>query len=266
MSASSSEAKGPSSWAIERIVIHTTNPEKSLHFYSSLFEFTPENEQQWRSKQAPFPSVRVSPSLVLDLVPSKEQGASGSGVRKLSFCTTGEKLLRLHSLIREAGIHIEEGPARNGEGVSLSVQDPSGVLVEATTYETQYVEELLVVTEAATKVFSASYNQSTETLHLIGNVPSFVAGLLKYYCDQKRKTEDVKVQLLKSKAEASFLGGSEYLLKCGETDYFRIHIALSRAALREGWQAFDGQNYGGSSGVSCRFTSWMKEPSTTLTN
>ncbi|KAL6078342.1 ATP-dependent RNA helicase DBP3 [Balamuthia mandrillaris] len=112
----------------------------------------------------------------------------------------------------------------------------------------------------AIQVFGVSY--SGDRMHLVGNVPDCVVGIVRKFCKDRQKDGNKQIQFLQSAADDSWLGGSEYIVtKCEDNNFFRLHVALSRAVLREGWTKFDDQKYGGHSGVQNNMTSWMKDPS-----
>ncbi|KAL6054642.1 hypothetical protein QOT17_015958 [Balamuthia mandrillaris] len=111
----------------------------------------------------------------------------------------------------------------------------------------------------AIQVFGMSY--SGGRLHVIGNVPNYVTGVLKKFCRERQKDGNKQIQFLQSAAENAWLGGSEYIItKCDDTYFFRLHVAISRAVLRDGWSKFDDQKYGGAAGMENNMILFMKDP------
>src|SRR5688572_15880848 len=83
----------------------------------------------WRSGAVPFPSVRISPTAIIDLV----GGGDGADGRLDHFCIAVSPT-DLAALAAARGLDVVEGPVprfgAQGEATSIYVRDPDGCVVE----------------------------------------------------------------------------------------------------------------------------------------
>ena len=92
-----------------------------------------------------FPSVRITPTAIIDLFPAGPMAApadaTDEGQRLNHFCLTVDAagFAALQSRLDAAGVDIEEGPATRwgaqGDATSIYFKDPDGVRVEVRTYD-----------------------------------------------------------------------------------------------------------------------------------
>ncbi|TSB31167.1 VOC family protein [Streptomyces benahoarensis] len=66
--------------AFDRLVLHVADIERSLAFYTGPLGLEPVRVEEWRAGKVSFPSVRVSPTTIIDLVEAPDGGAGGSNV------------------------------------------------------------------------------------------------------------------------------------------------------------------------------------------
>lgn len=118
--------------AFDHLVLNVADVERSLRFYCGLLGLSPVRVEQWRAGQVPFPSVRVSPDTIIDLV-SRPRGESNVD----HFCLVVEPL-NWHDLIDSGDFTVLEGPVdrygARGQAVSIYVQDPDRNTVELRWY------------------------------------------------------------------------------------------------------------------------------------
>lgn len=117
---------------LDHIVLLCTDVERSLAWYTELLGLEPERVEEWRSGVAPFPSVRIDSSTIIDLF----EGQSADG-RLDHFCVVIEPV-DLAALAASGDFDVVDGPGRRfgarGDGTSLYVRDPDGTVVELRHY------------------------------------------------------------------------------------------------------------------------------------
>lgn len=118
--------------AFDHLVLNVADVERSLRFYCDLLGLTPLRVEQWRAGQVPFPSVRVTPDTIIDLV-QRPRGESNVD----HICLVVEPL-NWHDVIASGDFTVLEGPVdrwgARGDALSLYVQDPDGNTVELRWY------------------------------------------------------------------------------------------------------------------------------------
>ncbi|MGW1198081.1 VOC family protein [Streptomyces sp. NPDC002536] len=116
----------------DHLVLNVSDAERSLAFYCGPLGLEPVRVEEWRAGQVPFPSVRVSPTTIIDLV----EGPRGeSNVDHL--CLVVEPL-DWQGVIDAGVFDVVRGPSHNfgarGMAESLYVRDPDGNVVELRWY------------------------------------------------------------------------------------------------------------------------------------
>jgi catechol 2,3-dioxygenase-like lactoylglutathione lyase family enzyme len=118
--------------ALDHVVLRCADVDATLAWYRDLLGLEPVRVEQWRAGQVPFPSVRVSDHTIIDLVP----GPSDDG-RLDHLCLVVEPV-DLAALAASGEYDVVEGPVRRfgarGDGTSLYVRDPDGLVVELRHY------------------------------------------------------------------------------------------------------------------------------------
>ncbi|MGB9344840.1 MAG: VOC family protein [Ilumatobacteraceae bacterium] len=117
---------------LDHIVLVSADVERTLAWYCDLLGLEPERVEEWRRGEVPFPSVRVSPTTIIDLI----AGEPVDG-RLDHFCLVVEPT-DLDAVAASGEFTVVDGPARRfgarGDGTSLYVRDPDGTLVELRHY------------------------------------------------------------------------------------------------------------------------------------
>ncbi|MCL2395898.1 MAG: VOC family protein [Acidimicrobiaceae bacterium] len=117
---------------IDHVVLNVADVERSLDFYEKTLGLAPVRVDEWRRGDAPFPSVRVDDSFIIDLFPAAPNGANLD-----HFCLVVEPT-DLDELAASGRFEVVTGPGRRfgarGDGMSLYVKDPDGNTVELRCY------------------------------------------------------------------------------------------------------------------------------------
>ncbi|MBY8885424.1 VOC family protein [Streptomyces sp. PTM05] len=120
--------------AFDHLVLNVADVERSLAFYTGPLGLEPVRVREWRAGDAPFPSVRVSPTTIIDLVRTPDQ-AKGSNVDHI--CLVVEPL-DWQEVVDSGVFTVVDGPGERfgarGTAVSLYVRDPDGNTVELRWY------------------------------------------------------------------------------------------------------------------------------------
>lgn len=120
--------------AFDHLVLVVADVERSLAWYRDVLGLEEVRVAEWRAGEAPFPSVRVSPTTIVDLV----RGERG-GVNVDHFCLVVEPGTDLGALGASGVLDVVEGPTgprfgARGDAASLYVRDPDGNVVELRAY------------------------------------------------------------------------------------------------------------------------------------
>ncbi len=131
---------------LDHIVLNIEDDEAIIDFYTNILMLPAERLEDYRTGNAPFPSIRINQNTVIDLFPKKlweHEVSAGQGFRNLNhFCLslTKKDWEDLHGRLRDHKIAISEGPVQRwgarGSGTSIYFSDPEGNMIEARFYET----------------------------------------------------------------------------------------------------------------------------------
>ncbi|MGW1893293.1 VOC family protein [Streptomyces sp. NPDC002004] len=121
--------------AFDHLVLNVADVERSLAFYCGPLGLEPVRVEEWRAGKAPFPSVRVSPTTIIDIVQGPEGAPQGSNVDHI--CLVVEPL-DWQEVIDSGTFTVLDGPGKRfgarGTALSLYVSDPDGNTVELRWY------------------------------------------------------------------------------------------------------------------------------------
>lgn len=121
--------------AFDHLVLNVADVERALGFYGGTLGLAPERVEQWRAGAVPFPSVRVTPDTVIDLVERPRGESGGSNVDHL--CLVVEPL-DWEQVVDSGEFTVLEGPVgrwgARGSAQSVYVRDPDGNTVELRWY------------------------------------------------------------------------------------------------------------------------------------
>lgn len=118
--------------AFDHVVLNVEDVERSLEFYCGPLGLEPVQAGQWRAGEVPFPSVRVSPTTIIDLVDKPRGDANVDHI-----CLVVEPL-DWQEVIDSGVFTVVEGPASRsgarGIAQSIYVLDPDGNTIELRWY------------------------------------------------------------------------------------------------------------------------------------
>ncbi|MFF7731104.1 VOC family protein [Streptomyces sp. NPDC008001] len=121
--------------AFDHLVLNVADVERSLAFYTGPLGLDPVRVDEWRAGRAPFPSVRVSPTTIIDLVERDRGDTAASNVDHI--CLVVEPL-DWQTVVDSGTFTVTDGPderyGARGDGQSLYVLDPDGNTVELRWY------------------------------------------------------------------------------------------------------------------------------------
>ncbi|WFB10366.1 VOC family protein [Streptomyces sp. LX-29] len=121
--------------AFDHLVLNVADIERSLAFYTGPLGLEPVRVEEWRAGEVPFPSVRVSPSTIIDLITPGTDAPRGSNVDHI--CLAVEPL-DWQEVVASGVFTVVDGPGKRfgarGTAESLYVTDPDGNTVELRWY------------------------------------------------------------------------------------------------------------------------------------
>lgn len=117
---------------LDHLVLNVEDIERSLAFYCATLGLEPVRVDEWRAGRIRFPSVRISPDTIIDLV-QRQRGESNVD----HICLVVDPL-DWHDVIASGVFTVLEGPVSRygarGQASSLYVQDPDRNTVELRWY------------------------------------------------------------------------------------------------------------------------------------
>jgi catechol 2,3-dioxygenase-like lactoylglutathione lyase family enzyme len=117
---------------LDHIVLVCRDVEASLAFYCDQLGLEPERVDLWRDRKVPFPSVRITPTTIIDLF----GGDPGTGRNLDHVCLTfeGDTLEALQARFPD-GRRGDDLFGAQGLANSLYIQDPDGNTIELRAYD-----------------------------------------------------------------------------------------------------------------------------------
>jgi len=119
---------------LDHVVLVVADVERSLAWYLDELGATPERIDEWRAGEAPFPSVRLSATTIIDIIAGERSGTNVDHV-----CIEIEPV-DLEAVVASGRFDVVGGPSllfgARGTGVGLYVRDPDGNVVELRHYGT----------------------------------------------------------------------------------------------------------------------------------
>ncbi|MER7553035.1 MULTISPECIES: VOC family protein [Streptomyces] len=116
----------------DHLVLNVGDVERALDFYCGALGLEPVRVEEWRAGKVPFPSVRVSPTTIIDLL-DRPRGESNVD----HICLVVEPL-DWQEVIDSGVFTVKEGPVprfgARGSATSVYVLDPDGNTVELRWY------------------------------------------------------------------------------------------------------------------------------------
>lgn len=121
----------------DHVVLRVRDVERSLAFYLVELGLAPVRVDAWRAGRAPFPSVRVSDDVIIDLLAAPEDHAGSGNVDHICLVVAP---VDWHAVIAAGRFEVVDGPdtryGARGNGQSLYIRDPDQNVVELRYYPT----------------------------------------------------------------------------------------------------------------------------------
>jgi len=128
---------------MDHIVLNVADIDRSLAFYTKLLGLPGEREDEWRAGQVGFPSVRINPGTIIDLmagpVPGASEGKKTQGnLNHYCMVVAGNDLTPALDHLAANGVAVHNGPlsrwGARGRATSVYLLDPDGNEVELRCY------------------------------------------------------------------------------------------------------------------------------------
>ncbi|MEU9125397.1 VOC family protein [Streptomyces sp. NPDC048506] len=122
----------------DHLVLTVQDIERSLAFYCGPLGLEPVRVDAWRAGTAPFPSVRISPTTIIDLITRPDAGPGTADSSNVDHICLVVDPLDWQEVIDSGAFTVLEGPVdrygARGDARSIYVQDPDGNTVELRWY------------------------------------------------------------------------------------------------------------------------------------
>jgi len=134
---------------LDHVVLWTDDPLRALAFYEGVVGLTPVHADEFRAGTAPFPSVRVSATTIVDLMArvaapvvdamAGVAGSAGHAVNHVCFAMSEAEYLALRDRLATAGVAVSGTMEQSFGAQGLAPQaiyfrDPDGNVLEARYY------------------------------------------------------------------------------------------------------------------------------------
>lgn len=117
---------------VDHLVLNVSDPERTLAWYRDKLGLEPARYDEWKRGEAPFVSVRLNGTTVIDLMVKDRTGTNVD-----HFCVVVEEV-DLQAVADSGEFEVVGGPwplwGAQGEGTGLYVKDPDGNVVELRHY------------------------------------------------------------------------------------------------------------------------------------
>jgi catechol 2,3-dioxygenase-like lactoylglutathione lyase family enzyme len=125
----------PNVIGFDHLVLLVADTETSVAWYRDVLGMPIERLEEWRRKEVFFPSVRISPTALIDIIPRGDGDAPKRG-NVDHFCLVVDD--DVHALAASGAFDVVDGPdtrwGAQGDATSLYVKDPDGNVVELRRY------------------------------------------------------------------------------------------------------------------------------------
>jgi catechol 2,3-dioxygenase-like lactoylglutathione lyase family enzyme len=124
----------PAAFALDHLVLVVADVERALDWYGRHAGLAAERVEEWRRGELPFPSLRIDDATVIDVIPGLDDPAPRGHLDHICLVVDGPHLDTLAADLEVVDEGIRSGA--RGDGRSIYVRDPDGLLVEFRTYDT----------------------------------------------------------------------------------------------------------------------------------
>ena len=118
---------------LDHVVLIVSDVEASVRWYQDLLGCQVERLDEWRRHEAPFVSLRITPTTIIDLFAGV--APPGTGIDHVALVVADVDLEQFAS---STDLEIESGPSSlwgaRGHGTGLYLRDPDRNLIELRTY------------------------------------------------------------------------------------------------------------------------------------
>jgi catechol 2,3-dioxygenase-like lactoylglutathione lyase family enzyme len=124
----------PAALGLDHLVLVVDDVERTLAWYGRHAGLAPERADEWRRGEVFFPSLRVDPTTVIDVVPGREGDGRGHLDHICFVVEPGHQA----ALAADPDLEVVEEGTRwgaQGDAHSIYVRDPDGLLVEFRSYD-----------------------------------------------------------------------------------------------------------------------------------
>jgi catechol 2,3-dioxygenase-like lactoylglutathione lyase family enzyme len=121
----------------DHLVLRVADTRRSVAFYGDLLGLEVLRYDEWDRGEVFFVSVRITPSTIIDLLETGSDADAAQGHLD-HLCLVVDPVTDLAALAADERFAVVEGPVprwgARGDGTSVYVRDPDGVMVELRTY------------------------------------------------------------------------------------------------------------------------------------
>jgi catechol 2,3-dioxygenase-like lactoylglutathione lyase family enzyme len=123
---------------LDHLVLKLRNEAAMITFYTDILGLEAERLEDYRNGRAPFPSIRINPTTVIDLFPTTLEAPVTPNLDHFCLTLDGASWELVRNRLTEHGVEID-GPHTRwgalGDGQSIYVADPDGNSVELKTHD-----------------------------------------------------------------------------------------------------------------------------------
>ena len=117
---------------IDHLVLAVSDVDRTLAWYEDQLGLEPLRVEEWRRGEAPFPSLRVSESIIIDVIAGPR---AGENVDHICLLVDVDDL---DAVVESGKFDVVSGPSRlwgaRGYGQGVYVRDPDGNVLELRHY------------------------------------------------------------------------------------------------------------------------------------
>lgn len=117
--------------AVDHIVLNVADAERSMAWYRDRLGLQPVRYEEWKGGEAPFLSLRVNETTIIDLLVTDR---TGENVNHFALWVEGDLDTLLRADDVEVAVEMESVFGAQGHGPAVYVKDPDGNLVELKRY------------------------------------------------------------------------------------------------------------------------------------
>lgn len=122
----------PNVLGFDHLVLIVADVERTMAWYTDVLGLPSERLQEWRDQKVFFPSLRISPTALIDVLPGRTDDAKNVD----HFCLVVND--DVAELAASGRFDVVDGPdtrwGAQGDATSLYVRDPDGNVVELRRY------------------------------------------------------------------------------------------------------------------------------------